>query len=146
MDKPTQVLITINIIKNDFRYQKINLLILTKCIYIYINLRRSRDRLLLWLFWWMNVCVCVCVCACVRACVRVSDPRLIQFALGSCYAVHIKRIVNVMKVYIEWNNMQVELIRFCKTYIDFTILRSEEFSDRRICVIDRWRCVTDGSA
>ena len=30
----------------------------------------------------------VCVCACVHACVRVSDPRFIQFAFGSCYAVH----------------------------------------------------------
>ena len=44
------------------------------------------------------VCVCVCVCECVRACVRacvfvcVSDPRFIQFALGSCYAVHINAL------------------------------------------------------
>ena len=50
----------------------------------------------------MCVCVCVracvrvsktsmCVSACVRTCVRVcvSDPRFIQFALGSCHAVHI---------------------------------------------------------
>ena len=40
----------------------------------------------------------------------VSDPRFIQFAMGSCYAVHIKHIVNIMKVYIERNNIQVELI------------------------------------
>ena len=31
---------------------------------------------------------------CVRACVRVcvSDPRSIQFALGSCYAVNINAL------------------------------------------------------
>ena len=29
----------------------------------------------------MEVCGCGCIC--------VSDPRFIQFALGSCYAVHI---------------------------------------------------------
>ena len=32
----------------------------------------------------------VCECAC--ACVYVSDPRFIQFALGSCYAVHINAL------------------------------------------------------
>ena len=33
--------------------------------------------------------------------------------LGSCYTAH-KLIVNIVKVYIERNNIQVELIRFCK--------------------------------
>ena len=37
---------------------------------------------------WLRVDVCVCVHACVRVC--VSDPRFVQFALGSCYAVHIQ--------------------------------------------------------
>ena len=32
------------------------------------------------------------VCKCVRAWVGVSDPRFIQFALGSCYAVHINAL------------------------------------------------------
>ena len=41
-------------------------------------------------------------------CVCVSDPRSIQFALRCAH----KRIVNIMKVYIERNNLQVELIRF----------------------------------
>ena len=52
---------------------------------VYINLRRSRDGT-----------------RCSDGCTCVSDPRSIQFALGSCYAVHIKRIVNInfiMKVY-----------------------------------------------
>ena len=55
------------------------------------------------------MCVCVCVCVCV------SDTRFIHFALGSCYirCAH-KRIVNIMKVYIERNNMQGEFLRFRK--------------------------------
>ena len=36
--------------------------------------------------------------------------------LGSCYAVHIIAIVNIMKVYIERNNMPIELIRFLTKY------------------------------
>ena len=47
---------------------------------LYINLRRSRDGSRL--FVWVEVCMCVCV----------SDPRFIQFALSSCYAVHINSI------------------------------------------------------
>ena len=35
--------------------------------------------------------------------------------LGSCYTAH-ERIVNIMKVYIKRNNMQIELIRFRKKY------------------------------
>ena len=46
--------------------------------------------------------------------VHVSDPRGIQFALGSCYAVHIKALSIIMKVYTVRKNMQVELIRFRK--------------------------------
>ena len=45
-----------------------------------------------------------------------------------------KRIVNIIKVYIERYNMQFELIRFRKKIsplITFTFFRSEEFSDRR---------------
>ena len=65
------------------------------------------------------------------------------------------RIVNIMKVYIERNNMQVELIRFRKN-IDFIhVCEARNFPtdamftqhDRSwICVIDRSRCATDGSA
>ena len=57
-----------------------------------INLRRSRNFLRPTLFG----------CSC--------DPHFIQFALGSCYTVHI----NALKVDIKRNNMQVELIRFRK--------------------------------
>ena len=46
--------------------------------------------------------------------VTCPDPRFIQFALASCYAVHINAIVNISKVYMERKNMQLELIRFRK--------------------------------
>ena len=41
-----------------------------------------------------------------------------------------KRIVNIMKVYIEANNLQVELIQFLKNYWLYSrlLLRSEEFN------------------
>ena len=70
---------------------------------------------------------CSCVRSCARSCVRlrVCYPRFIQFALGSC--AH-KRIVNIMKLYIERNNIQVELIRFRKqisTLFTFTFERRE---------------------
>ena len=40
-------------------------------------------------------------------CSCVSDPRCIQFTLGSCYAMHTNALP-IMKGYIERNNMQVE--------------------------------------
>ena len=68
----------------------------------------------------------VCECGvCVRACGCVSDPRIIQFALASCYAVHINALP-IMEVYIERSNMQVELIRFRKKYRLCLRLRNEE--------------------
>ena len=63
--------------------------------------------------------------------------------------------VNRIKVYIERNNMQVELIQFCKKILPlFTfsfakqgLFRQALFAqrDRWICAIDRSRCETDGS-
>ena len=43
-----------------------------------------------------------------------------------------KRIVNRIKVYIEGDNMQVELIQFRQKYLLYSrfLLRREEFSDR----------------
>ena len=81
-------------------------------IYIYIHLRKSRH--------------CLLLCLAVGLYVCMSNPRFFQFALGSCYAVHIKRIVDIMKVYIERNNMQVELIRFRKKYRLYSRLRRED--------------------
>ena len=71
-------------------------------------------------------------CSCVRSC--VCYPRFIQLALGSCYDVHIKRIVNIMKVYIERNKIQVELIRFLKTatLLSLETVKWENFRDRRV--------------
>ena len=66
-----------------------------------------------------------------------------------------KRIVNIMKVYIERNNMQDELIRFRKNnyFIHVYFCEARNFQtdamftqhDRWICLIDRSRCATDGS-
>ena len=66
-----------------------------------------------------------------------------------------KRVVNIMKVYIERNNMRVELIRFRKKYriIHVYFCGARNFPtdtmftqrDRWICVIYRSRCATDGS-
>ena len=63
----------------------------------------------------MCVCVCVYVCVCVCVCVYVSSSlHLVRF--GQLLRCAHKRIVNIMKVYIERNNMQVEIIRFHKIY------------------------------
>ena len=65
-------------------------------------------------------------CSCVHACVRLEFGCL----LPSLHSVHFellrcahKRIVNIMKVYIEKNYVEMELIRFRKKksdFIDFT--------------------------
>ena len=62
---------------------------------------------------------------CLLGSVCVSDPRVIQFALGSCYAVHINAmsIHCIMKVYIKRNYIQVELIRFRNKYQLYSRLR-----------------------
>ena len=77
----------------------------------------------------------------VGRCLFVSDPRFIQFALlGSCYACAHKRIVNIMKVYIERNNIQVELIRFRKNSEFIAIANFEVgiyFRDRRALFCSR---------
>ena len=72
------------------------------------------------------VCVCVCACACVRACVRVCVcvlPSLHSVRFGQLLRCAHKRIVNIMKVYTERNNIQVELIRFRKKYRLYSRLR-----------------------
>ena len=52
----------------------------------------------------------------VFVCKVCTSYALHLLLFGSCYAVHIKRIVNniIVKAYIERNNMQVGLIKFCK--------------------------------
>ena len=53
------------------------------------------------------MCVYVCVCVCIRYSLHpVRFGQLLRFS-------H-KRFVNIMKVYIESNNIEVELIRFRK--------------------------------
>ena len=74
---------------NSFKLPVFEMMYSRMIVYLYINLRRSRDGTVFVRF--------------------VCYPRFIQFALASCYAAcgH-KRIVNIMKVYIERNNIQVE--------------------------------------
>ena len=57
----------------------------------------------------MFVCLCVCLCVCQFI---SSLPHLVRF--GQLLRCAHKRIVNRNKVYIERNNLLVELIRFYK--------------------------------
>ena len=84
-------------------------------VQVYINLRRSRDCILLCLGGWVFVYI-------------KSLLHSVRFGRLLCCA-H-KRIVDIIKVYIERNNMQVELIRFRKKYHLYSclLLRSEEFN------------------
>ena len=64
-------------------------------------------------------------------CIRTS-LHSVRFGQMLCCA-H-KRIVNIMKVYIERKNVQVELIRFRKRYRLYShlLLRGEEFNATRV--------------
>ena len=57
--------------------------------------------------------------ACLEVCQILASFNLFW---GSCYAVHINAL-SIIKVYIERNNMQVELIRVRKN-IDFCEVRT----------------------
>ena len=83
----------------------------------------------------------VCVCVCVRVCVCIrSSLNSVRF--GKLLRCAHKRIVTIMKVYIERKNIQVELIRFRKKISPFFTLT---FAKRGIqldsCVYD-WIVVT----
>ena len=62
-------------------------------------------------------CGCVWDCGCGWMCGFYSQLRALFTYFGQLLSAH-KRIVNVMKVYINRNNIQVELIRF-RTISDF---------------------------
>ena len=64
-------------------------------------------------------------CVCIRS-------SLHSVGFGQLLRRAHKRIVNIMKVYIERSNMQVELIRFHKKYRLYSRLhfRSEDFRER----------------
>ena len=76
----------------------------------------------------------MCVCALVRACVSewVRARVCVRSSLHSLRSGQLLRceIVNRIKVYIERNNLQVQLIRFRKQYRlnSRLLLRSEEFN------------------
>ena len=75
-------------------------------------------------------------CSCVRSCVCLL-LSLHSVSFGQLLRCARKRIVNnfIMKVYIERNNIQVELIRFRKkiaTLLKLESLKWENFRDRRV--------------
>ena len=83
----------------------------------------------------VGACVCVCVCVCIR-----SSLHSVRF--GQLLRCAHKRIVNIMKVYIERNIMQVELIRFLKNIsplFTFTFARRGIKRDPRVYA---WKVVT----
>ena len=65
-----------------------------------------------------------------------SSLHSVRFGqLLACYAVHINAsIVNIMKVYMERKNMQIELIRLRKKYRLYSSLhlRGKEFNATRV--------------
>ena len=71
---------------------------------LYNKFRRSRDCFLTWS---VRRYVCMCVCLYVSASLHLGS----FWQLLRCAD---KRIDNIMKMYIEWNKVQVELIRFRK--------------------------------
>ena len=84
-----------------------------------INLRWARDYVCLYV-------KCVCMLVCQLRASFISFGHLLRCAL--------KRIVNIMKVYIERNKKQVKLIRFRKqisTLYSRLRLRSEYFQHPR---------------
>ena len=57
--------------------------------------------------------MCACLSVCMHVCIK-SSLHSVRF--GQLLRCAHKRIVNIIKVYIERNNMQVELIRFVNKY------------------------------
>ena len=79
----------------------------------------------------VSACVRVCVSACVYACVRACGCQLRASVTSLRQLLHCahNRIVNIMKVYIERNNMQVELMRFSENIVSIYI---------DVCDFARW--------
>ena len=111
--------VPMNLRTSDSLQTQLNIVFYVAHLYPCIHLRRSGNCFCLHLKY---VCVCVCARACVgvRVCVsaRAVRARLCVYQLRASYTslgqllccAH-KRIVNIMKVYIERYNMHVELIR-----------------------------------
>ena len=94
--------------------------------YLYINLRKSRD----------------CFRSCVRSFVRSSlDWSLLDsihsVRFGQLLRCAHKRIVNIMKVYMERKNRQLELIRFRKKYRIYTrlLFRTDEVNATHVLTL-----------
>ena len=85
---------------------------------MYINLRRSRD----------------CLRSCVRSFVWSSLDSIHSVRFGQLLRCAHKRIVNIMKVYMERKNRQLELIRFRKKYRIYSrlLFRTDEVNATRM--------------
>ena len=78
-----------------------------------------------WPCGWVGGSVCV-----------ISDPRFIQLALSMLLHCAHKRIVKIMKVYIERHHILVELIRFRTQNIDFIhfyVYEATKFANHSMC-------------
>ena len=84
----------------------------------------------------VRACVRACVRTCVRACVRVFVRSSLHFfRFGQLLRCEHKRIVNLMKVFMERNNLQVELIRFRKKILTiFRFKTSKRILSRPMCL------------
>ena len=85
----------------------------------YLNLRRSRD----------------CLCSCVRSFVCSLLDSIHSVRFGQLLRCAHKRIVNIMKVYMERKNRQLELIRLRKKDIAFIhvyFFRTDEVNATRV--------------
>ena len=87
-------------------------------LYLYLNLRRSRD----------------CLRSCVRSFVWSSVDSIHSVRFGQLLRCAHKRIVNIMKVYMERKNRQLELIRFRKKYRIYSrlLFRTDEVNLTRV--------------
>ena len=84
-----------------------------------------------------------CLSVYINVCVFVCQLRASFTYIGQLLRCAHKSIVNIMKVYIERNNMQVELIRVRRTYRLYSRLRlrSEDSRDPRnvYSLFARWQ-------
>ena len=90
-------------------------------LYLYINLRKSRD----------------CFRSCVRSFVRSSLDSIHSVRFGQLLRCAHNRIVNIMKVYMERKNRQLELIRFRKKYRIYTrlLFRTDEVNATHVLTL-----------
>ena len=121
-------------------------------IYIYIYIYVCKFNKVTWCFGYLEVCACVrarvrvcvrscvCACACVRARACVSDPRFTQFALVSCYAMHINTLSISWKCASKGTTCKLNECYSVKTYrryLAFTFAKRGVYAARSMDPCDR---------